>query len=84
MLVEHYRKRRARDGKTAATINREVACLKHMFTVAISWKLAYENPVKQVRQLREDNEVTNPLTDEDEQLLLAACRALCALYHPGG
>jgi site-specific recombinase XerD len=71
MLIEHYKKRRGDEGKSPATINREMACLKHMFTIAISWKQAYENPVKQIRMLHEDNEVTNVISYEDEELLLA-------------
>lgn len=70
MLVEHYKAERRRAGRKPATINRELACLKHMFTIAITYKLARENPCKQVPMLREDNEITNPLCDEDEVLLL--------------
>jgi site-specific recombinase XerD len=36
-----------------ATINRELACLKHMFSFAIKWKMADENPVKEVQLFQE-------------------------------
>lgn len=36
-----------------ATINRELACLKHMFSLAKKWKMADENPVKEVQFFQE-------------------------------
>ncbi len=70
LLIEHYKKRRLEAHKSTATINREVACLKHIFSMAIVWGVAFDNPVKRVRMFHEDNEITNPLSDEDEALLL--------------
>ena len=57
------------------TFNRELACLKNVFTMAIKWCKASENPVKQVRLIREDNGRTRFLTEEEEARLLAHCRA---------
>ena len=71
MFILSYRKKRLEeDGRKPATVNREVALLKSMFTVAIEWGKAYRNPVKRVKKLREDNEIANPIPDDDEELLL--------------
>lgn len=69
-LIEHYRERRRSAGRTPATVNREVACLKAMFNVAGVWGVSTVNPAKKVKQYEEDNEIVNPITDEDEVKLL--------------
>src|SRR5262245_18395744 len=53
---------------------RELSCLKNLFTMAIKWGKASENPVKQVQLFREDNGRTRFLTKEEEEQLLAHCR----------
>jgi integrase len=73
-LIERYKQMRKDAGRKDATINRELACLKNLFTMAITWGKARENPVKQVRLFREDNGRIRVVTEEEEQRLLAACR----------
>jgi integrase len=70
MLIEHYKRKRLNAGKKPATINRELAALKHLYSIAIDWKKVNTNPVKSVKMLREDNVVTNLLTPEGEERLL--------------
>lgn len=53
-----------------ASVNLELACLKHMFTMAIQWGKAEKNPVKQVKFMRLDNQVERILTAEEEVRLL--------------
>jgi integrase len=58
-----------------ATINRELACLKHLFKH--NEDLVLKNPVKGVKFLNEDNEQTRVLNGEEERLyLLAASQPL--------
>jgi hypothetical protein len=58
-----------------ATINRELACLKHLFKR--NENTVPKNPVKNVRFLDEDNEQTRVLSVEEENLyLLAASQPL--------
>lgn len=59
-LIEKYKKDRQAatvHGRAIrpATINREVACLKRMFSKAIEWGQTAENPGAKVKLLREDN-----------------------------
>lgn len=68
-LVEHYKAERAKDVRPA-TVNLELACLKHLFTLALTWGKADANPVKQVRLLRVRNQVERILTPEEEARLL--------------
>jgi len=54
LMVERYKTDRLKQ-VAPATVNRELACLKHMFNKAIAWNLTPTNPVKGVRLLRENN-----------------------------
>jgi integrase len=68
-LVERYKVHRKAQIKPAS-VNLELACLKHMFTMAMTWGKAERNPVKQVRLLRLSNQVERILSAEEEQRLL--------------
>jgi len=58
-----------------ATVNRELACLKHLFNR--NEETVPKNPVKGVKFLNEDNEQTRILSAEEEKLyLLAASQPL--------
>jgi integrase len=58
-----------------ATVNRELACLKHLLNRNES--IIPKNPVKRVKFLNEDNERTRVLNSEEEKLyLLAASQPL--------
>lgn len=72
--IERYKAERSSSGEVAkATINRELALLKHMFTIAIQWGNAKENPVKQVKLFKEDNQRTRYLEPKELRLLYAHC-----------
>jgi integrase len=71
MLIEHYRRARLDKGRSHATVNRETACLKTIFSMAVKSRRAVTNPVKGMKLLREDNVVQNVLSQEDEEKLLA-------------
>jgi len=85
LLIERYKKKRI-DEVSPATLNRELACLKHMFTKAIEWEKVDYNPVKRVKLLREDNARLRYLTCDEVQRLYENCAdhlkpiVLAALY----
>ena len=72
--VESYKIERRRVVKEA-TVNREVALLKHMLTLAVKWGDADENPVRNVKLFRENNLVERVLTQDEEIRLLQECAA---------
>ena len=70
--IEEYKSQRLQKVKPA-TVNRELALLKHMFTKAIEWAYVKENPAKGVKLLREPPGRVRYLTPEELSRLLDAC-----------
>jgi len=72
-MIEKYKA--ARLEKVApATVNRELACLKHMYTKAIEWGYLKINPVKSVKLLKEPPGRLRYLRPKEVKKLLDACR----------
>jgi site-specific recombinase XerD len=71
--LERHRRQRKQNGVSDVMINRELAFLRHLYTMAITWGKATENPVKKVRFAREDNGRVRMLNPREEELLLAQC-----------
>ena len=72
--IVRYKAKRYHDGVKPATINRELALMKHAFNLAIKeWEWAKHNPVSRVTFEREDNQRDRWLTQEEETRLLKAC-----------
>jgi len=72
LAVEKFKNER-RTQVGPASVNRELACLKHMFTKAIHWKMASANPVKMVKLFREENARLRYLTKEEIKRLCHEC-----------
>jgi len=71
--LERYRRQRKQAGVSDVTINRELAFLRHLYTMAITWGKASENPVKKIRFARENNGRIRMLSPEEEARLLVHC-----------
>ncbi len=70
------------------TVNRSLAVLKSMFNRAIEWCKAKENPCKNVKMFKENNQRDRYLTEEEEARLLPNCndylkRIVVAALHTG-
>jgi len=76
-LISQYVVHRRSEGCRPATRNRELAMLSKMFNLARLWKWTRENPCSLVKKEKEDNEIGQCLTDEQEDLLLDKCRPYC-------
>jgi integrase len=63
-LIENYKTERRRF-VSPATVNRELACLKHMLTKAVEWEMMEANPAKKVRLFVENNKRMRYLTEEE-------------------
>ena len=70
--IERYKKKRLEEKRKPGTINRELACLKHMFNLARKWKLIRENPVSGVKLLKEEKYKMKILGKVEMGLLIAA------------
>jgi len=59
-----------------ATINRHMACLRHMFSKAVSWDMIDRSPFEAGEQLmlKEENKRLRFLSEDEIQRLLAECR----------
>ena len=71
--LEQYKKARREEGRSPATINRDIACVRNMLNMAVEWKYLQRNPISKVKQLREDNEKMWVLSPEEESKLLEEC-----------
>jgi integrase len=72
--IEEYKASRKNYVKDA-TINRELACLKSIFSKAVLWGYAGDNPVKKVKFFREELKPVKVLTSEERRRLLDCCPA---------
>ncbi len=71
--IEQYKLARVQS-VSPATVNREIALLKHMFNMAEQWGLYRgRNPVRSVKFLAEENLQCRFLSKEEEEKLLSAC-----------
>lgn len=64
------------EGYAPGTCNRALVLLRYGFTLAVRWKVAGvdSNPVKEVKNLRDDNKIERFLTNEQMVSLMAAVR----------
>jgi len=73
-VIVQYKAKRYQDGVKPATINRELALMKHAFNLAIKeWEWAKQNPVSRVSFEQENNKRDRWLRQEEEGRLLPAC-----------
>lgn len=69
--IEDYIGKRMEGGVSNSTINRELACLKRMFNLAIKWGEAKKNPVNDVDFLEEPPGRSRFLSEEEGKRLIA-------------
>lgn len=69
--VEEYKRRRLEDGVAAATINRELACLKTILRKAAEWGRLKKVPPR-IQLLRENNQRVRYLEPEEARALIGA------------
>ena len=69
-MIERFKSMRLKEVKPA-TVNRDLACLKHMFTIANSWGYTKHNPTKDIQLLKEPPGRVRYLTEEEIERLLS-------------
>ena len=83
VMVEKYKAQRLQDGVEPASVNREVACLKHMCNKAVEWGYIKSSPVTGVKLLKEPPGRIRYLETEEIDRLLQAINGLkrgCGRY----
>lgn len=72
LQIERYKTKRAAEIKPAS-VNRDIALLKHMYTMAIKWGKVEENPAKKVKILKGEVRRVRFLMPDELQRLLSNC-----------
>jgi len=70
--IEKYKVKRAKD-VSHASVNRELACLKVIFSKAVEWGKFSGNPARNVKLFREERRRERFLSPEECQRLLSEC-----------
>ena len=70
--VEDYKSWRKTEGVANATVNREMACLKRMYNLAMQWGDAKQNPVQHIKFLPEPPKKDRFVTQEQAIKLIDA------------
>lgn len=61
--------------RSPATVNRYLAAISHVYTIAIKeWEWTHDNPASRVSKLRESRGRTRFLSDSERKRLLEACK----------
>ncbi len=71
--IEDYKIYRLNQGVSNATVNRDLACLRRMYNLAILWEDARDNPVKNVTFLTEPPGRTRFLSKNEINILTNNC-----------
>jgi integrase len=71
-MIEKYKAQRLQKVEPA-TVNRELACLKHMYTKAVEWGYVKTNPGKSVKKLKEPPGRLRYLRPEEVNALISCC-----------
>ena len=84
LLSEKLAKGRSRNGsgtRSSGTVNRYMAAMSHVFTVAVKeWQWVEVNPFTRVSSLKEPQGRVRFLSDEERKSLLKACSKNTVLY----
>ena len=70
--VELYKNKRA-EHVAKATVNRELAIIKRMFTLAVEWDVLEKGPASTVKLFREEERTIRSLDPEEQRALVTAC-----------
>ena len=73
--LEQWKTSRAKKVKQN-TVNRQINMMKHLFAMAVQWKLMAHNPAKDVKRFQVDDKRTRFLTEEEVPVFLKACEDL--------
>ncbi|MEW6557531.1 MAG: tyrosine-type recombinase/integrase [Elusimicrobiota bacterium] len=73
-MIEDYKAKRIQDGVKPSTVNHELACMKCIYSKAIEWDKATENPVKKVKMFKVNDHRIRFLEKGELKFLLDVCK----------
>jgi len=73
--IEKWKSKR-KEVLVAASVNRELALLKHLFSMATKWRKLKENPVRDVKRFKGEVKRVRYLMPDEIQKLLSNCEGL--------
>ncbi|MHB8370471.1 MAG: tyrosine-type recombinase/integrase [Leptospirales bacterium] len=71
--ISEYKARRRAEGASAATVNKELSFLRHVFETAVVWEWLLDNPASRIPKEKVKNSIERWLSAEEEERLLKAC-----------
>ena len=74
--IEKWKSNRKAQGLEAASVNRELAVLKHFFSMAVKWKKLKESPARDVKRFKGEVKRVRFLMPVEIQNLLCNCEGL--------
>lgn len=70
MLIEKWRTKRINNGKTIATVNRDIVILKSALAKAVEWELIKEHPLAKLKLFKMDSKAKVRYLDREEEKCL--------------
>jgi integrase len=70
--IEKWKSTR-KEGLQAGSVNRELALLKHIFSMAVKWRKLKENPAREVKRFKGETKRVRYLIPYEVQTLLSNC-----------
>ena len=71
--ISEYKARRRTEGASAATVNKELSFLRHVFETAVVWEWLSDNPAARIPREKVRNCIERWLSPEEEERLLGTC-----------
>lgn len=70
--IDKWRAKKKKDGLSVTTINRDIGCLKPLFSQAVLWKILQSNPLTAVKPLKSDADPIVRFLSDDEEIRFRA------------
>jgi site-specific recombinase XerD len=70
--IDKWRAKKVKDGLSVTTVNRDIGCLKPLFSQAVLWKILPTNPLTAVKPIKSDADPIVRFLSDDEEIRFRA------------